>query len=101
MKDHPHAVRVVAALGHLGKMRRWLVDNCGRRWYATDYRNQNINWRRVGQMLRRRHPMDCMFNHLDRTVMVHFQKYEDMMLFLLIWPGEVVTNPQIDRGLAA
>lgn len=99
MKEYPHAIKVVASLDSISTMRRWLVENCGRRWYGTDYRNQIINWRRVGSLLRQQHLVSKVFNHMDRTILLHFQKRDDMMLFLLVWPGEVVVNPEIEQHL--
>lgn len=97
MIDHPYAVKVVAPLDNISTMRRWLVENCGRRWYGTNYRDQIINWRRIGQMARRQHALSKIFNRMDRTILLHFQKRDDMMLFLLVWPGEVVINHEIEQ----
>lgn len=97
MKEHQHVAKVVAPLDNIHTMRRWLIDNCGRRWYGTDYRDQIINWRRVGQMTRRQNGVSKIFNRMDRTIFLHFQKRDDMMMFLLIWPGEVVINHEIDQ----
>lgn len=77
-------VKLALTFFQMRRMRRWLVDNCGRRWRASDYRNRPWNWRLIGKLPEE--PDGCGF---VVTTWVDFDKREDMMLFLLVWPGEV------------
>jgi hypothetical protein len=76
----------------LKDIRRWLIDNCKNRWSATDYRGNDFNWRKLGKI-----KPTVAYDHIpgvfDVTVLVHFKKAEDMMLFMLTWPSEVLLNP--------
>ncbi len=87
-------VKLVLPVSSISAVRRWLLDNCGRRWAATNYKNQPLDWRQLGQA--RRNKSSDLFLHLDYTVLVHFKKREDMMLFLLVWPAEVLIKEQND-----
>ncbi len=75
-------VKVAMPVNELKRMRHWLMDNCGRRWEATDYKNQPWNWRWLGKV-----KDDTL--HFRVTTWIDFVRREDMMLFLLVWPGEV------------
>lgn len=75
----------------LKDIRRWLIDNCKNRWTATDYRGNDFNWRKVSKI-----KTNTVHGHLpgefDITVMVHFKNPEDLMLYMLTWPSEVLLN---------
>lgn len=76
-------VKVAVPMNHLKTMRRWLQMNCGRRWTASDYAHKPFNWRVLSKL------PDDGDEYFDVTAWVEFTKREDMMLFLLVWPGEV------------
>lgn len=76
----------------LKDIRRWLIDNCKNRWSATDYRGNDFNWRKLGKV-KPTVAYDYIPGVFDVTVLVHFKKAEDMMLFMLTWPSEVLLNP--------
>lgn len=78
-------VKVALPMNHLKIMRRWLMDHCGRRWMATDYAHKPFNWRALGKL-----PNDGAF--FEVTAWVEFTSREDMLLFLLRWPGEVAVS---------
>lgn len=84
-------VRLALTFSQLRRMRRWLVSNCGRRWQASDYKNQPWNWRMIGKMPEENHP-----DEFEVTTWVDFNEREDMMLFLLVWPGEVAIYDSIE-----
>lgn len=85
-----HSVKLVSPLSNLSVIRKWLVENCGRRWNATNYKNQPLAWRALGRISS--DSTGDLYAHMDYTVIVNFNKREDMMLFLLVWPGEVLIN---------
>lgn len=85
-------VKLVLPMGQLKHVRRWLVDNCKQRWTAADYAYKTVNWRVLARV-----PDDAGFKI---TTWIDFTKREDMMLFLMAWPGEVAvlsTNEQDDN----
>jgi len=88
-KDY-YSVKLVTPLLSLKSIRTWLIGNCGKRWYATNHKNQRLNWRSISRSTRKTAVMDHLFANLDYTMLVHFQNRDDMMLFLLVWPGEVL-----------
>lgn len=92
-KTKTFTAKTVATLHTLKDIRRWLIDNCKNRWTATDYRGDDFNWRKVGKMTIS--DVGHQFSYLpgmDITVLVHFKKPEDLMLYLLSWPSEVLIN---------
>jgi hypothetical protein len=90
-KDY-YSVKLVTPMLSLKSIRSWLVLNCGRRWYATNYKQQRLNWRSISRKTSKVNSPAAthLFANLDYTVLFHFQKRDDMMLFLLVWPGEVL-----------
>jgi hypothetical protein len=65
------------------------VDNCNNRWSATDYKGYSFNWRKLGKVDSWEQQY---LAEMDITIMVHFKKSEDLMLYLLSWPSEVLLN---------
>jgi hypothetical protein len=88
-KDKLYSAKTAATLYTLKDIRRWLIDNCKNRWTATDYKGDPFNWRKLGKIDNSQHQTIEMFNI---TIMVHFKKAEDLMLYLLTWPSEVLLN---------
>lgn len=87
-----HLVKVALPIYDLSLVRRWLLDNCKRRWTASDYKGGEINWRSLAKI---RNKKDLWFDHSDNlkvTLIVTFNQVEDLMLFLLVWPGEIIVN---------
>lgn len=92
-KVNLYSVKTVAALYTLKDIRRWLIDNCKNRWTATDYKGDSFNWRKLGKMAVI--DVDRQFTYfpgLDLTIIIHFKKPEDLMLYLLTWPSDVLLN---------
>jgi hypothetical protein len=89
-RDKVYSAKTAATVYGLKDIRRWLIDNCKNRWTATDYRGDPFNWRKLGKVvsLKDQHAIE-----LNITIMVHFKKPEDLMLYLLTWPSEVLLNP--------
>jgi hypothetical protein len=83
-----HSVKVAIPVSEFSVVRRWLIENCGRRWTATNYKDQPLNWRLLGQT--QRSVTAPLYTEMNMTAHFHFKKAEDMMLFLLVWPGEVL-----------
>jgi hypothetical protein len=89
IKDKVYSAKTVTSVGVLKDIRRWLIDNCKNRCTITDYRGDAFNWRKLGKVdtWRQRYLAE-----MDITIMVHFKKAEDLMLYLLSWPSEVLLN---------
>lgn len=87
-----YSVKSVMKLSLLKSVRDWLIINCGRRWHATNYKNQPLNWRSICKTLLAN---DVRGNY-DFTVHFHFKNRDDMILFLLSWPGELLINSAND-----
>ena len=83
-----HSVKIAMPINNLGAVRRWLIENCGQRWTATNYKDQPLNWRLIGQT--NRNATASLYTFMDMTAHIHFKHKDDMMLFLLVWPGEVL-----------
>jgi hypothetical protein len=88
-KDKVYSAKTAATVYGLKDIRRWLIDNCKNRWTATDYRGDPFNWRKLGRVESAKYSHEM----FDITIMVHFKKPEDLMLYLLTWPSEVLLNP--------
>jgi hypothetical protein len=89
IKDKFYSAKTAATVYTLKDIRRWLIDNCKNRWTATDYKGDPFNWRKLGKMQSDARWSSEMF---DITIMVHFKKPEDLMLYLLSWSSEVLLN---------
>ncbi len=81
------SAKTPATLFTLKDIRRWLIDNCKQRWTATDYKGDSFNWRKLSKV--GYYSTNEMF---DITIIVHFSRSEDLMLYLLSWPSEVLIN---------
>lgn len=88
-KDKVYSAKTAATVYGLKDIRRWLIDNCKNRWIATDYRGDPFNWRKLAKIESAKYSNEM----FDITIMVHFKKPEDLMLYLLTWPSEVLLNP--------
>lgn len=88
-KDKFYSAKTAAMVYTLKDIRRWLIDNCKNRWTATDYKGDPFNWRKLSKVESAKHSHEM----FDITIMVHFKKPEDLMLYLLTWPSEVLLNP--------
>ena len=87
-KDKFYSAKTAAHVFTLKDIRRWLIDNCKNRWSATDYKGDPFNWRKLGKLGQAHHSMEM----FEITIMVHFKKSEDLMLYLLSWSSEVLLN---------
>ena len=84
-----YSAKTVTTVNALRDIRRWLVDNCNNRWSATDYKGYSFNWRKLGKVDSWEQQY---LAEMDITIIVHFKKSEDLMLYLLSWPSEVLLN---------
>jgi len=84
-----HSAKTVIPITSLREIRSWLIANCKQRWYATDFKGVPFNWRKAGKMSPE---MQKYFSEMDITLMIHFNQPEDLMLYLLTWPSEVLLN---------
>ena len=85
-----HSAKTVVPIANLIDVRGWLLSNCKQRWKATDFKGLPFNWRKAGKI-----NLDMQkyyFVDMDITLMVHFNKPEDLMLYLLTWPSDVLLN---------
>jgi hypothetical protein len=82
-----YSAKTASSVNNLVEIRRWLKINCKSRWHATDYRGDLFNWRKLSKL-----PPNAYAKGMDITIMVHFKKAEDLMLYLLSWPSEVLLN---------
>lgn len=87
-KTKTFTAKTAATLYTLKDIRRWLIDNCKNRWTATDYKGDDFNWRKLSKV----ESFNLTYGLADITIMVHFKKPEDLMLYLLSWPSEVLIN---------
>ena len=85
------SAKTAVQVSTLKDIRRWLIDNCKNRWSATDYRGNDFNWRKLGKM-KPTVVYDYLPGAFDVTIIVHFKKAEDLMLYMLTWPSEVLLN---------
>ncbi len=88
-KGKAFSAKTPATLFTLKDIRRWLIDNCKQRWTATDYKGNSFNWRKLSKVESPGYSANKMF---DITIIVHFSRPEDLMLYLLSWPSEVLIN---------
>lgn len=84
-----YGAKTVVAVNTLKEIRRWLVNNCNNRWSATDYKGYSFNWRRLGKVDSWQQQY---LAEMNITIIVHFKRSEDLMLYLLSWPSEVLLN---------
>ena len=87
-KDKVFSVKTAAHVFTLKDIRRWLIDNCKNRWSATDYKGDSFNWRKLAKIESAKYSNEM----FDITILIHFKKPEDLMLYLLTWPSEVLLN---------
>lgn len=84
-----YGAKTVVAVNTLKEIRRWLVNNCNNRWSATDYKGYSFNWRKLGKVDSWQQQY---LAEMNITIIVHFKRSEDLMLYLLSWPSEVLLN---------
>ncbi len=82
-----YSAKTVATVSQLSEMRQWLRLNCKSRWVATNFKGELFNWRLISK-----NDTGIYNSILPLTVMVHFTKPEDLMLYMLSWPSEVLLN---------
>ncbi len=82
-----YSAKAVATVSQLGEMRQWLRLNCKSRWSATNFKGELFNWRAIAK-----NDFSLYDALLPLTVIVHFTKPEDLMLYMLSWPSEVLLN---------
>jgi len=87
-KVNLYSAKTAAIVYTLKDIRRWLIDNCKNRWTATDYKGDPFNWRKLAKIESVKHSHEM----FDITIMVHFKKPEDLMLYLLTWPSDVLLS---------
>jgi hypothetical protein len=84
-----YSAKTVVPINILREIRRWLVGNCGRRWKATDYNGNEFNWRKLGKLeIVEDEYLDG--QDLDITCIVTFKNREDLLLYMLTWPSELL-----------
>lgn len=83
-----YSAKTAAYVFTLKDIRRWLIDNCKNRWTATDYKGDSFNWRKLSKIESAKYSNEM----FDITILIHFKKPEDLMLYLLTWPSEVLLN---------
>jgi hypothetical protein len=88
IKDKTYSAKTAAHVFTLKDIRRWLIDNCKNRWTATDYKGNDFNWRKLSKIESAKYSNEM----FDITIMIHFKKPEDLMLYLLTWSSEVLLN---------
>jgi glycyl-tRNA synthetase (class II) len=79
--DKVYSAKTAAYVYTLKDIRRWLI--------ATDYKGDPFNWRKLSKIESAKYSHEM----FDITIMVHFKKPEDLMLYLLTWSSEVLLNP--------
>lgn len=89
-KDKIYSAKTAAPLFTLKDIRRWLIDNCKNRWTATDYKGNDFNWRKLSKMGTDKKVM--LAPDFNITILIHFKKAEDLMLYMLSWPSELLLN---------
>jgi hypothetical protein len=86
-KQTVFSAKTVVPVKTLKEINRWLKDNCSLRWSATDYKGFGFNWRKLSKMRE-----TASFYEMDITIIVTFKKREDLMLYMLTWPSELLLN---------
>lgn len=83
-----YSAKTVSSLDKLSDIRQWLRINCKSRWYATNYKGDDFNWRKISKA----DFQEMAAIGMDLTIIVHFKKPEDLMLYMLSWPSEVLIS---------
>ena len=88
----PNKIKVAVPIGEMREVKHWLLTNISKSnkiWSITDHRGRDFNWRSVAGAQKSKQ-QDLML--MPITLVVSFLNREDMMLFLLRWPSEVLLN---------
>lgn len=88
----PNKAKIAVEIGEMRDVKYWLLTNVGKRkslWSITDHRGREFNWRAVAGAHKSKQ-QDLM--SMPITLVVSFLNREDMMLFLLRWPSELLLN---------
>jgi hypothetical protein len=87
-RNKSYSAKTVSTVEGIKDIRDWLRINCKSRWHATNYKGEDFNWRKLAKA-----DFKSLGLHgMDLTVIVHFKKPEDLMLYLLSWPSEVLIS---------
>ncbi len=88
----PNKAKVAVEIGEMREVKYWLFSNVGRPnklWNITDHKGREFNWRAVAGASKSKQ-QDLM--RMPITLVVSFLNREDLMLFLLRWPSELLIN---------
>lgn len=83
-----YSAKTAASVEQLIEIRQWLRINCKSRWTATNFKGDSFNWRVLAKT--DFSLQDIMGMRI--TLIVHFNKPEDLMLYMLSWPSEIILN---------
>jgi hypothetical protein len=83
-------IKMAVPIGEMREVKYWLLSNIGKSsklWSITDHKGREFNWKAVAGAHKSKQ-QDLML--MPITLVVSFLNREDMMLFLLRWPSEVL-----------
>lgn len=85
------SAKTVVTVNQIREVKHWIINNIGRsqkHWSITDYQRNEFDWRVVAGAVKSKTEL----SKLPLTIIVNFSKREDLMKYLLNWPGELLIN---------
>jgi hypothetical protein len=88
----PNKAKTAVEIGEMRDVKYWLLTNIGKSknlWSITDHKGREFNWRAVAGAQKSKQ-QDLM--KMPMTIIVSFTSAEDLMLFMLRWPSELLLS---------
>lgn len=87
-----YSAKTVVSVQEMREVKHWIINNIGRSpklWSITDHSGREFNWKAVAGAVKSR---QLEIANMPITIVVNFSKREDLMLYMLRWPSELLLN---------
>jgi hypothetical protein len=90
LKQQVYTAKTIVTIQEMREVKYWIINNIGRSsklWSITDYAGREFNWKAVAGATKSK---QLELTKMPITIMVNFSKREDLMLYMLRWPSELL-----------
>jgi hypothetical protein len=92
LKQQVYTAKTIVTLQEMREVKHWIINNIGRSsklWSITDYSGREFNWKAIAGAVKSK---QMELARMPITIMVNFTHSEDLMLYLIRWPSDVLIN---------
>jgi len=87
-----YSAKTVVTIHEMREVKHWIINNIGRSqklWSITDHCGREFNWKIIAGAVKSK---QIEIARMPITMVVNFSKREDLMMFMLRWPSELLLN---------